>query len=404
MSQEMQYCTQADAVEFGLEAAVILTKLAAWIRHNKANGRNARKGRTWSYNTRAALAEMFPFVKQRRLDNIIRKLVNDGVLLTGRFGKESHNRTLWYAFADETRWIDDGIKSNVHNPDDATSEIGTLEGTEIGTIERTESGPSTIQILKPNMRLKQEGGVQPTVPVSGGAEASPPAPPSEISISISEEAGWPSKHYEPDDAEKALIAPYAVAYRKAHREGIGEGYTWINSTDTLALARWCAKNPEITTEEFAACARWCFTEAKPYVMSKAVHLAEFCEQTNWQEYVKKYRAAAAKPKEDNGMRICENKNCKAEYLWNAGHPFCPDCESAGIGKRPERASITCPGCGKVYFGVVGRKYCGACMRKQAKGEPLPNDGPIEDEPTEQEVLNDGPADDADAYDPDPFEL
>ena len=104
MTENMFLCTESDAVEFGLQGAVILTKLAAWVRHNKKKGAHFHEGRTWSYNTRPALAAMFPFINIHSLDRLMRKFVKDGILLTGNFAANKYNRTTWYAFSDEERW------------------------------------------------------------------------------------------------------------------------------------------------------------------------------------------------------------------------------------------------------------------------------------------------------------
>ena len=56
------------ARRYGLEEAIFLDSLMFWYRENRANGRNFRDGRWWTYNSVGAFEELFPWWsgKQRR--------------------------------------------------------------------------------------------------------------------------------------------------------------------------------------------------------------------------------------------------------------------------------------------------------------------------------------------------
>lgn len=91
---------------YGVEEAVVIRSFQFWIDLNKANGRNLREGRTWSYNTYASLSEQFPFFNEDRIRRLIESLVKQGVILkTSKFNKLKYDKTNWYAFEDEYRWI-----------------------------------------------------------------------------------------------------------------------------------------------------------------------------------------------------------------------------------------------------------------------------------------------------------
>lgn len=91
---------------YGVEEAVMIRSFQFWIDLNKANGRNLREGRTWSYNTYASLSEQFPFFNEDRIRRLIESLVKQGVILkTSKFNKLRYDKTNWYAFEDECRWI-----------------------------------------------------------------------------------------------------------------------------------------------------------------------------------------------------------------------------------------------------------------------------------------------------------
>ena len=89
------------AKEVGVNAAIILDKFTWWIRQNEANERNFHDGRYWTYNSTKALTSMFPFFKGKQIGRILKKLINDGYLMTGNYNKIAFDRTLWYALTDK---------------------------------------------------------------------------------------------------------------------------------------------------------------------------------------------------------------------------------------------------------------------------------------------------------------
>lgn len=88
------------AVEYGIPAAILLNHFCFWIAKNKANGVNFYDGCYWTYNTRKAYAELFPYMTERQIRSAIEKLVNAGIVKTGRYNKDIRDRTLWYALTE----------------------------------------------------------------------------------------------------------------------------------------------------------------------------------------------------------------------------------------------------------------------------------------------------------------
>ena len=85
----------------GVNAAIILDKFSLWIRQNEANERNFYDGRYWTYNSTKALTSMFPFFNAKQIGRILKKLIDDGYLLTGNYNKVAFDRTLWYTLSDK---------------------------------------------------------------------------------------------------------------------------------------------------------------------------------------------------------------------------------------------------------------------------------------------------------------
>ena len=93
------------AKDYGIESAILIENIRFWVLKNKANGNNEHEGRFWVYNSVTAWAELFPYMKESTIRRCLNKLVDDGVLMKGCFNKSAHDRTLWYSFVDESKFI-----------------------------------------------------------------------------------------------------------------------------------------------------------------------------------------------------------------------------------------------------------------------------------------------------------
>lgn len=93
-----------DAAEHGIPAAVLLENMRFWIQHNRANGRHQMEERTWTYNSARALAELFPYLSEDQIQRQMKRLVDSGVILKKTMGN-AFDKTNWYAFADEEKYL-----------------------------------------------------------------------------------------------------------------------------------------------------------------------------------------------------------------------------------------------------------------------------------------------------------
>ncbi len=93
------------AAEYGIEAAVLINHFQFWIVKNAASGKHQHDGRTWTYNTAKAYAVLFPYMSEDKIKRLLRKLEELGVLVSGNHNKSHYDRTKWYAFKDEDKWL-----------------------------------------------------------------------------------------------------------------------------------------------------------------------------------------------------------------------------------------------------------------------------------------------------------
>lgn len=121
---------------YGVHAAVLLNNLEHWIAKNKANGKHFYDGHYWTYNSKRAFAELFPYMTSRQIEYALKKLIDDGVILSGNYNQIAYDRTLWYAITEkgycilqncemEKRNLQNGENENVQHIPNINTDINT---------------------------------------------------------------------------------------------------------------------------------------------------------------------------------------------------------------------------------------------------------------------------------------
>ena len=85
------------AQKCGVNAAIIFQNIYYWCEHNRANGRNEHDGLFWTFNSRKAFMELFPYLTERQVRTALDKLIEEGLIVTGNYNTDPRDRTLWYA-------------------------------------------------------------------------------------------------------------------------------------------------------------------------------------------------------------------------------------------------------------------------------------------------------------------
>lgn len=93
------------AEKYGVHAAIILSNFEYWIKKNEANNKHFYDGLTWTYNSRKAFEEIFPYMTSRQIQYAIDKLIEAGIIVTGNYNPSAYDRTLWYAITKKGKCI-----------------------------------------------------------------------------------------------------------------------------------------------------------------------------------------------------------------------------------------------------------------------------------------------------------
>ena len=90
---------------YGLEEAIMISNFQYWITKNKANGNHYYDGRTWTYNSVKAFEDLFPYLTPSKIRRCLESLIEQGVLIKGDYNKNRYVRTSWFAFANESMFL-----------------------------------------------------------------------------------------------------------------------------------------------------------------------------------------------------------------------------------------------------------------------------------------------------------
>lgn len=85
------------AKDVGVIPAIIYFNISYWCEHNRTNDVNFYDGHYWTYNSTKAFCEQFPYLSKDQINYAIKKLEENGYIMTGNYNKSSYDRTKWFA-------------------------------------------------------------------------------------------------------------------------------------------------------------------------------------------------------------------------------------------------------------------------------------------------------------------
>lgn len=141
----------AVATKYGINAAILLENIAFWIEKNEANGVNFFDGRYWTYNSIKAFCEMFPYMSPKTIRTTLKKLEDEGLIITGNYNQSSYDRTTWYAFTEKGKSICPKGKMDLPEMENGLSQ----KGKPIPDNKHTDNKPD----IKPDIYISTPNGV-----------------------------------------------------------------------------------------------------------------------------------------------------------------------------------------------------------------------------------------------------
>ena len=141
------------ATKYGVNEAVLLQFIHFWIEHNKANEVHYNDGHYWMYNSVKAFGKQFPYMSPHVIRGALKKLEDEGLILTGNYNVTGYDRTTWYTLTQ----IGENVINHVSNTDlTGQTDIVTPGNPFTGADERPKV--ETVESYMTNNLLKMSPG------------------------------------------------------------------------------------------------------------------------------------------------------------------------------------------------------------------------------------------------------
>lgn len=99
-----------DAIEYGIDAAVLLHNMRYWLDYAKAHGEMEFDGYHWMYATASKMTEVFPFWSANKIQKMLKSLEDRAVIISGNYSKSKFDRTKYYTMPDYSIQPNGGIR------------------------------------------------------------------------------------------------------------------------------------------------------------------------------------------------------------------------------------------------------------------------------------------------------
>lgn len=85
------------ALIVGIEAATIYQNILFWCSKNEANEKHIHDGKAWTYNSKKAFLELFPYLSERKIKTALETLKEHGfILYRNDLNENKMDHTNWY--------------------------------------------------------------------------------------------------------------------------------------------------------------------------------------------------------------------------------------------------------------------------------------------------------------------
>jgi len=93
-----------NAIEYGVDIAILIHHFQFWISYNARQGKNYIEEKTWMYQTQKEMASCLPYYSEKQVKRLIALMVEKGILTKGNFNRSAYDRTQWYSFKNEEKF------------------------------------------------------------------------------------------------------------------------------------------------------------------------------------------------------------------------------------------------------------------------------------------------------------
>tara|TARA_X000001388_G_C2226667_1_gene121403 strand:+ start:1133 stop:1738 length:606 start_codon:yes stop_codon:yes gene_type:complete len=96
MGNEAHAFVVDDAVNYGLDKAILLQHIRFWINQNQDKETHVHDGKAWMYQSAAEMAKHYPYWNRQKIARLLRDMETEGLIVSGNFNKVGYDQTKWY--------------------------------------------------------------------------------------------------------------------------------------------------------------------------------------------------------------------------------------------------------------------------------------------------------------------
>jgi|TARA_Y100000289_G_scaffold57781_1_gene62459 hypothetical protein len=85
-----------DAVEYGLDKAILLQHIRFWINQNDGKKTHTHDNKVWMYQSASDMTKHYPYWSRQKISRLLREMEDDGLIVSGNFNKLGYDQTKWY--------------------------------------------------------------------------------------------------------------------------------------------------------------------------------------------------------------------------------------------------------------------------------------------------------------------
>ena len=111
-----------EAVEYGVEKAILLQHIRFWCMQNKHKDTHNHDGKVWMYQSVSDMRKHYPYWSGQKIGRLLRDMEATGLILSSNFNKIGYDQTKWYCLNLQCLNLNNGdIKTEQPIPDTKTN-------------------------------------------------------------------------------------------------------------------------------------------------------------------------------------------------------------------------------------------------------------------------------------------
>ena len=96
MSAEAHAFIVKEAVEYGLDKAILLQHIRFWINQNEGKDTHEHDNKVWMFQSASDMAKHYPYWSRQKISRLLREMEDDELIVSGNFNKVGYDQTKWY--------------------------------------------------------------------------------------------------------------------------------------------------------------------------------------------------------------------------------------------------------------------------------------------------------------------